>query len=71
MNSGDKITTSSFMFREGDEAPKDGGCPIGGEWVRSTTDKLFDEKLDGKISEEFYDKKFEQYTKEKEVITKV
>lgn len=44
MNSSDKITTSSFMFREGDEAPKDGGCPIGGEWVRSTTDKLFDEK---------------------------
>jgi len=31
-------------------------------------DKLYDDKLDGKISEEFYERKFKQYSKEKEEI---
>lgn len=36
-----KIPSITFHYREGDEAPEDGGCPIGGEWVRKTTDDLF------------------------------
>jgi peroxiredoxin len=44
MNIGDAIVESSLMFREGDEAPTDGGCPIGGEWVRASTTTLFKEK---------------------------
>ena len=31
-------------------------------------DRLYDEKLDGKISEEFYERKFKQYSKEKEEV---
>ena len=31
----------TFMFREGDEATEDGGCPIGGEFVAKTTTDLF------------------------------
>jgi len=38
---GTKIPQISFMYREGDEAPDDGGCPIGGEFVEKTTDDLF------------------------------
>jgi len=31
-------------------------------------DRLYDDKLDGKISEEFYERKFKQYSREKEEI---
>lgn len=33
-----------FAFRQGDEAPADGGCPIGGEFVYRTTRDLFADK---------------------------
>ena len=33
-----------FAFREGDEAPEDGGCPIGGEFVFKTSEDLFANK---------------------------
>lgn len=33
-----------FAFREGDEAPQDGGCPIGGEFVFKTSENLFANK---------------------------
>ena len=33
-----------FAFREGDEAPQDGGCPIGGEFVFKTSEDLFANK---------------------------
>jgi peroxiredoxin len=36
-----KIPTITFQCRVGDEAPEDGGCPIGGEFVGKTTDDLF------------------------------
>ena len=36
-----KIPTITFMCRVGDEQPEDGGCPIGGEFVPTTTDQLF------------------------------
>ena len=35
------IPNVTFAFREGDEAPEDGGCPIGGEFVFMTSDDLF------------------------------
>ena len=38
---GIKIPTITFQCRVGDEAPEDGGCPIGGEFVGKTTDELF------------------------------
>jgi len=38
---GTKIPEITFHYREGDEQPEDGGCPIGGEWVRKTTADLF------------------------------
>jgi len=38
---GTKIPEITFMYREGDEAPTDGGCPIGGEFVAKTTTDLF------------------------------
>jgi len=38
---GTKIPEITFMYREGDEAPEDGGCPIGGEFVKKTTTDLF------------------------------
>ena len=31
----------TFAFREGDEAPEGGGCPIGGQFVYKTTKDLF------------------------------
>jgi peroxiredoxin len=31
----------TFAFREGDEAPEDGGCPIGGVFVNKTSHELF------------------------------
>ena len=34
----------TFAFREGDEEPTLGGCPIGGEFVFKTTDDLFANK---------------------------
>lgn len=36
-----RIPKLTFMMRQGDEAPEDGGCPIGGEFVPTTTDQLF------------------------------
>lgn len=36
-----KIPSITFMCRVGDEEPEDGGCPIGGEFVPTTTDQLF------------------------------
>jgi peroxiredoxin len=33
-----------FAFREGDEAPEGGGCPIGGQFVFKTAGELFDDK---------------------------
>jgi peroxiredoxin len=38
------VPNVTFAFREGDEVPTDGGCPIGGEFVFKTTADLFDEK---------------------------
>ena len=34
----------TFAFREGDEPPEEGGCPIGGEFVFKTTADLFADK---------------------------
>lgn len=31
----------TFALRQGDEVPTDGGCPIGGEFVRKTSKELF------------------------------
>lgn len=31
----------TFAFRQGDEPPEDGGCPIGGEFVHKTSKELF------------------------------
>ena len=31
----------TFAFREGDEAPEGGGCPIGGQFVYKTSKELF------------------------------
>ncbi|MEK9805406.1 MAG: redoxin family protein [Euryarchaeota archaeon] len=41
MIEGKVIPDITFMYREGDEAPDDGGCPIGGEFVPTTTEDLF------------------------------
>jgi peroxiredoxin len=41
---GTKIPNVTFAFREGDESPEGGGCPIGGEFVFKTTDDLFANK---------------------------
>jgi len=41
MIEGKVIPDITFMYREGDEAPEDGGCPIGGEFVPTTTEDLF------------------------------
>ena len=38
------IPNVTFAFREGDEAPDGGGCPIGGEFVFKTANELFDNK---------------------------
>ena len=38
------------------------------EKIQNRLDKLYDDKLDKKISEEFYEKKFEQYSKEKKDV---
>jgi peroxiredoxin len=38
------VPNVTFAFREGDEAPDGGGCPIGGEFVFKTTDDLFANK---------------------------
>ncbi len=36
--------------------------------IQQRLDKLYDDKLDGNITEEFYNRKFQQYTEEKEKI---
>ena len=41
---GTKLPNVTFAFREGDESPESGGCPIGGEFVFKTTDDLFANK---------------------------
>jgi peroxiredoxin len=38
------VPNVTFAFREGDEAPDGGGCPIGGEFIFKTTDDLFANK---------------------------
>ncbi len=38
--------------------------------IQNRLDRLYDDKLDQKISQEMYDRKFEQYSKEKETILK-
>ena len=38
------IPNVTFAFREGDEAPEGGGCPIGGEFVFKTANELFNNK---------------------------
>jgi peroxiredoxin len=38
---GTRIPEITFMYREGDEAPEAGGCPIDGEFVAKTTQDLF------------------------------
>lgn len=35
------VPNVTFAFREGDEAPVGGGCPIGGKFVFKTTEDLF------------------------------
>ena len=39
-----QIPNVKFAFRHGDEAPEDGGCPIGGEFVFRTSEDLFANK---------------------------
>ena len=41
---GKKIPNIVFMYREGDDEPEEGGCPIGGEFVPKTADQLFSGK---------------------------
>jgi peroxiredoxin len=36
-----RVPEVTFAFRQGDEAPADGGCPIGGEFVYRTSTELF------------------------------
>ena len=38
------------------------------ELVEKRFEKIYDDKIDGKITEEFYQKKFKQYTKEKDEV---
>jgi peroxiredoxin len=38
------IPAVTFAFRQGDEAPPGGGCPIGGEFVFKTSNDLFANK---------------------------
>jgi peroxiredoxin len=45
MNKGDQVPMNiRFVFRQGDNAPEDGGCPIGGEFVHRTSQELFANK---------------------------
>lgn len=38
------IPNVTFAFRQGDEEPEEGGCPIGGEFVFKTSNELFANK---------------------------
>jgi len=38
------IPNVTFAFREGDETPEEGGCPIGGEFIFKTSTELFANK---------------------------
>ena len=38
------VPNVTFAFREGDEPPEEGGCPIGGEFVFKTSNNLFADK---------------------------
>lgn len=40
------------------------------ERVKNRLDKLYDDRLDGRIDEEFYSRKFKQYTDEKELASR-
>lgn len=44
MTNGKTIPNITFMNRIGDEAPAEGGCPIGGEFVPTSTTDLFTSK---------------------------
>lgn len=39
------------------------------EQIQNRFDKLYDDKLDGRISADFYERKFQEYAQEKETIT--
>jgi peroxiredoxin len=41
IKNGDNIPEIKFCFREGDERPESGTCPIGGRFVEKTTHDLF------------------------------
>ena len=41
IKNGDSIPEIKFCFREGDERPESGTCPIGGRFVEKTTHDLF------------------------------
>lgn len=38
---GNPVLGITFQYREGDEAPEGGGCPIGGRFVPTTSEQLF------------------------------
>jgi peroxiredoxin len=38
------VPNVTFAFRQGDDAPEEGGCPIGGEFVFKTSNDLFADK---------------------------
>ena len=38
------------------------------EHIKNRLNKLYDDKVDGKINQEFYDEKYKQYTDEREII---
>jgi peroxiredoxin len=44
MNMTQCIPNVTFAFRQGDEPPAEGGCPIGGEFVLKTSKDLFGNK---------------------------
>ena len=44
IKNGDKIPEIKFCFREGDERPESGTCPIGGKFVEKTTTELLTNK---------------------------
>ena len=41
---GDNVPNTKFYFREGDERPQSGTCPIGGRFIEKTTHELFGDK---------------------------
>ena len=43
-DAGFEIPNVRLMYREGDELPEGGGCPIGGTWVEKHTGDMFRDK---------------------------